>query len=294
MGSFNVKCMATGIDIHGDEPCYLILMLPYYFPRTKLVTITPNGDYCLQADTFVPMGVPIEGLYSGYGDLESIIENTITKAYEAFFGLSINDFIKCITDNRNLQSTDFSNMQPTFRGNRYKDNNIPDHGSLIYGMNAREVFLRVQEDFKLDVEDKKSLISNIFHGFVHKKAYNTLAEHAIQSTEKGHLSPSYSEMWTKLVNLVNDESDENWASGADFFNTANYCKWIFMDLIAKRNHCLKNAYIRSLWFRKAMRMSQRTFIPNIKYLPDCQQSYLETVLTVTRELLDKRTHRYSE
>ena len=64
------------------------------------ITIGPASQYLHPDEHFIPFCFPIEGTYNDYGSLENIVHNENTKAIETFLGITIEEFIELITENR--------------------------------------------------------------------------------------------------------------------------------------------------------------------------------------------------
>lgn len=109
MGCFNVSCAVSHITIHEGDRTFLFPLLPnineynYFLNKRRddgTVTIGPASLYLYQDEHFIPFCFPIEGTYNDYGALENIVHNENTEAIETFLGITIEEFIELITENR--------------------------------------------------------------------------------------------------------------------------------------------------------------------------------------------------
>lgn len=114
MGCFNVSCAVSHITIHEGDRAFLFPLLPkrtYYDdlignPDDGITRLGPASNILYPDDCFVQLSFPIEGLYDDYGSLDHIVHNDNTKAIEEFFGITIEQFVALVTENRGKNAYD--------------------------------------------------------------------------------------------------------------------------------------------------------------------------------------------
>lgn len=100
MGCFNVSCMISKLTIHEGDSCYLLPLIPNSFNRRKDEENTPCSMYLYPNDIYTPLCFPIKGTYDDYGSIENIEKNKNTEILEKYFGISIEEIVEILTDNR--------------------------------------------------------------------------------------------------------------------------------------------------------------------------------------------------
>jgi hypothetical protein len=95
MGSFNVACSISNISISGGDKIYFLPLLSNTGSKQVLTPFrySPYSD-------FKPFSFPIKGVYNDYGRMEDIERNVNTNCIESFLGITIEQFIAIVTDNR--------------------------------------------------------------------------------------------------------------------------------------------------------------------------------------------------
>lgn len=114
MGCFNVSCAVSHITINEGERAFLFPLLPNIsnyeikrgHPDDGSVIISPCSMFLETTELYNPFCFPIEGIYNDYGSLENIVENENTKAIEEFLGISIQEFVELVTENRGKNAYD--------------------------------------------------------------------------------------------------------------------------------------------------------------------------------------------
>lgn len=108
MGCFNVSCAVSHITINEGERVFLFPLLPNIsdfeikrgHPDDGSVIISPRSMFLETTELYNPFCFPIEGIYDDYGSLEDIVENENTRLIENFLGISIQEFVELVTENR--------------------------------------------------------------------------------------------------------------------------------------------------------------------------------------------------
>lgn len=95
MGSFNVACSISNLSLSAGTKVVFYPLLPKHFGRGE--TMLESGKYLLYQNCYYePFSLPIKGVYNDYGSIGDIEEDDNTKAIEAFFGISIEKFVRQI------------------------------------------------------------------------------------------------------------------------------------------------------------------------------------------------------
>ncbi len=101
MGSFNAACSISNISIGAGDP---VAYIPLENARYRY-HIGDGNDMLLHTNCFyVPVTLPIFGLYDDYGGVENIEKNRNTDIIEKYFGAHISEIIE-----RNLPDTRIAN-----------------------------------------------------------------------------------------------------------------------------------------------------------------------------------------
>lgn len=128
MGSFNVACSISNLSIGPGTPTVFIPLVPnnyadrlskddenYYqdlkdYFGKEYFDMEPweikhrvgvQSTLIYSNCYFNPFSLPIKGVYNDYGNLENIKKDANTKAIEKFFGITIDQFMNCVTTSRN-------------------------------------------------------------------------------------------------------------------------------------------------------------------------------------------------
>ena len=141
MGSFNVSCAVSHITIHNGDRAFLFPLLPNInkyeiqegHPDDGTLIVNSASQYLHPDEYYIPFCFPVEGKYDDYGSLEDIVENENTKAIEFLLGISINDFVALVTDNRGKNPFDtYSAFYEVFFDKKeYMEKNIQFDDFLI-------------------------------------------------------------------------------------------------------------------------------------------------------------------
>lgn len=99
MGCFNARCSVSSISITDGTPVAFFPLLPPRYSRKEHV-VKPSSLLLHPTDYFQPMSFPVFGAYNDYGSLENIAEDDNTAAIEAYFGITIEEFVALATDGR--------------------------------------------------------------------------------------------------------------------------------------------------------------------------------------------------
>lgn len=100
MGCFNVVCSVSNLSLNYGTKVAFLPLLPNAYG--KVHQIKPSSSLIYPNCYFNPFSLPIFGEYNDYGSLENIEEDDNTKAIEAFFGISIEQFIGIVTCGRDI------------------------------------------------------------------------------------------------------------------------------------------------------------------------------------------------
>lgn len=148
MGCFNVSCAVSHITIHEGDRTFLFPLLPnineynYYLNKRRddgTVTIGPASQYLHPDEHFIPFCFPIEGTYNDYGSLENIVHNENTKAIETFLGITIEEFIELVTENRGKDVYDqYDTFYDVFFTKKELMNDTVDFEDFLIGMGFKE------------------------------------------------------------------------------------------------------------------------------------------------------------
>lgn len=148
MGCFNVSCAVSHITIHEGDRIFLFPLLPnineynYYLNKRRddgTVTIGPASQYLHPDEHFIPFCFPIEGTYNDYGSLENIVHNENTKAIETFLGITIEEFIELVTENRGKDVYDqYDTFYDVFFTKKELMNDTVDFEDFLIGMGFKE------------------------------------------------------------------------------------------------------------------------------------------------------------
>ena len=134
MGCFNVTCTGSNLSISAGMSVKLFILSSQnlYFNLESLelgteipkelcssdVTLPRNGMFIGEA--LVPFCLPLEGTYDDYGRIMNIVRDDTVKALEAYFGISIEEFVDRITSGR----TDGFSTEDTYSFNPANMKNI--------------------------------------------------------------------------------------------------------------------------------------------------------------------------
>ena len=111
---FNVACSVSNLSIpHGDRVMFFPL-LPSYDAGNEGHQVGVNSNLIYANCYYNPFSLPIEGSYNDYGSLEDITENDNTKAIEKFFGITIQQFVDCVTGNHRSWHDHFSGVHEAY------------------------------------------------------------------------------------------------------------------------------------------------------------------------------------
>lgn len=148
MGCFNVSCAVSHITIHEGDRTFLFPLLPnineynYFLNKRRddgTVTIGPASLYLYQDEHFIPFCFPIEGTYNDYGSLENIVHNENTKAIETFLGITIEEFIELVTENRGKDVYDqYDAFYDVFFTKKELMSDTVDFENFLIGMGFKE------------------------------------------------------------------------------------------------------------------------------------------------------------
>ena len=75
MGSWNATCAITNQSIRHGEAVRVILM------REKKKYESQGGGTCYSTELFMPMGLPIRGVYNDYGSVEDIVDSPFNEFF---------------------------------------------------------------------------------------------------------------------------------------------------------------------------------------------------------------------
>lgn len=100
MGCFNVVCSISNLSLNQGTKVGFIPLLPNAYG--KVHQVAPSSSLIYPNCYFNPFSLPIFGEYNDYGSLENIEENDNTKTIEAFFGISIEQFVAILTCGRDI------------------------------------------------------------------------------------------------------------------------------------------------------------------------------------------------
>ena len=148
MGCFNVSCAVSHITIHEGDRTFLFPLLPnineynYFLNKRRddgTVIIGPASQYLHPDEHFIPFCFPIEGTYNDYGSLENIVHNENTKAIETFLGITIEEFIELVTENRGKDVYDqYDTFYDVFFTKKELMNDTVDFEDFLIGMGFKE------------------------------------------------------------------------------------------------------------------------------------------------------------
>lgn len=122
MGSFNVACSISHLSIGPGEKCYFLPLI-----RNKYGSIDTQSNLISNEGPsyfFWPFCFPIEGEYNDYGGMEELVHNANTKVIEKFVGITIEQFVECLTGRRGFNDY-FSEIHENFakvKGNKFSRN----------------------------------------------------------------------------------------------------------------------------------------------------------------------------
>ena len=193
MGSFNVACSISHLSIGPGEKCYFLPLV-----RNKYGLIDAQSNFISNEGPsyfFWPFCFPIEGEYDDYGGIENIVHNANTKVIEQFVGISIEQFVSCLTGRRGF-SDYFSEIHENFakvKGDKfsrdisetimfeigferyYSPNKEYDWSTRIYKFPEHNFYVSLKEDYKSNdfkffdcviySIDDKQISSNRIHEF---------------------------------------------------------------------------------------------------------------------------------
>ncbi|MEY3501500.1 MAG: hypothetical protein RL308_3173 [Bacteroidota bacterium] len=101
MGSFSYSCQLSGLPITSGTQCYIVPMLPKKRYDTEYEIGSPM--YCSNDGVnifFQELSFPIRGKYNDYGGIENIVKDDNTLCLEEYFGLTIEQIVSVLCDNR--------------------------------------------------------------------------------------------------------------------------------------------------------------------------------------------------
>lgn len=108
MGSFNTGCSISGVSIGCDDSVVLIPLIPKKTMDGEISAIPSVSMFLYTNDLYQPFTLPIVGKMSDCGRLTDIQKNANTEYLANLFGISIESFVECISNDRDL----FDSMNP--------------------------------------------------------------------------------------------------------------------------------------------------------------------------------------
>lgn len=161
MGCFNVSCMLSKLTIHEGDKCYLFPLIP----MNKETLIGATSQFLYNNDLFNLFCLPIEGIYNDYGSIEDIVKTKNTEMIENYLGISIENFVACLTDCRkdyfDSYSTfydvfcKFANLSDDLSLEEYlKEIGFKEDGSEFY-ISGTDYFIKKSNDESFNIYSKK-------------------------------------------------------------------------------------------------------------------------------------------
>jgi hypothetical protein len=153
MGSFNRACSISSLSIGCGDPVAFFFLRPNTGPRSLFRDDRLNWNLCHRERLhrvgvssgliysncyFNPLALPIMGEYNDYGGVESIVEDTNTRALEKFFELSIDEIVGVVTCCRDITDTYASSFASCAKDKEamtgYGDDELPFDGKWLIRM----------------------------------------------------------------------------------------------------------------------------------------------------------------
>lgn len=107
MGSFNVACSISNLSIRSGMKTRFYPLVPNsmttYRPHVSDPHVLHPTSYLIYSNClFNPFCLPILGEYNDYGTLENIVEDANTRIIEKYFGITIEQFVRCVCNSRDF------------------------------------------------------------------------------------------------------------------------------------------------------------------------------------------------
>ena len=99
MGSFDMACGLTGLNIQAGEPASAMLL-------TRPFHVDPSPRHFTSSTAmFQPFLTPIKGEYNDYGSLENIQESPTTRTLETLTGLTVEQIMEYVSGSHGIYMT---------------------------------------------------------------------------------------------------------------------------------------------------------------------------------------------